>query len=138
MLRLVRPQILPKVSRSALSHLRTTNRCAHDVAEYFYYTRAVVGSVPDSFVRESLRFKEPNEPIRLETAREQHRNYVDQLRSKQLQVKQMEPDSRFPDLVFVEDPAVVLDGVALLTQMSPRSRSGEIGPIKGTRKTLLN
>ena len=38
-------------------------------------------------------------------------------------------DDRFPDQVYVEEPAVILDGVALLTKMLPESLTGEIGPI---------
>ena len=106
------------------------------MAEYFHYTRAIVGSIPSSFAKDSLRFQEPTEAIDLDKAREQHRNYVEQLRNKQLEVKQIEADDKYPDLVFVEDPTVVLEGVALLTRMSPRSRSGEIGPIRGVLEEM--
>ena len=34
-------------------------------------------------------------------------------------------DEKYPDSVFVEDPVFVLDGTALLTQMSCPSRAGE-------------
>ena len=35
-------------------------------------------------------------------------------------------------MVFAEDPAFVLNGRALITQMKPRTRAGEIGPMKET------
>ena len=39
---------------------------------------------------------------------------------------QIPAEERFPDLVYVEDPAVVLDGTALITQMAPPTRAPEI------------
>lgn len=138
MLRLSRLMVLRESAKSFLPLLRS-KRGVHDVAEYFQYTRAIVGSVPSSFVRHSLRFQEPREPIDLGEARSQHKNYVEKIQSSpnvQLQVKQIPPEDRLPDLVFVEDPVVVLDGIALLTQMSPPSRSGEVVAIRGVLEEL--
>ena len=39
---------------------------------------------------------------------------------------QIPAEEQFPDLVYVEDPAVVLDGTALITQMAPPTRAPEI------------
>ena len=138
MLHLSRLSVLREPTRSLL-HLRRSSKRLHDVAEYFHYTQAIVGSVPSSFVRHSLRFQEPREPIDLEKARSQHKFYVEKLKntsSVQLAVTQIPSDERLPDLVFVEDPAVVLDGIALLTQMYPTSRSGEIVPIRGVLEEM--
>ena len=44
----------------------------------------------------------------------------------------MPVDEQFPDLVFVEDPVFILDGVALLTQMVQPSRAGEVVPMRQT------
>ena len=130
MLRIFR-SLYSKPSRFA----EISRRQLHDVAEYFNYTRAIVGSVPNSFATESLRCTEPSSPVDLSNARKQLENYVSALKSTSgvgLKIHRIEPDDRFPDLVFVEDPAVVLDGVALLTKMQPPSRSGEIGPMQKT------
>lgn len=130
-----RLSVLRATVRSCLPR-RVHSKGVHDVAEYFQYSRAIVGSVPSSFVRHSLRFQEPRDPIDLDKAREQHKNYVDKLRDAQFAIKQIPAEDRLPDLVFVEDPAVVHDGVALLTQMSPPSRSGEIEPIRGVLEDM--
>ena len=99
-----------------------------DLAGYFYYTRAIVASsstLDANFVKASLRFQEPLDPIDLELARKQHETYVNHLRALIGNVTSVEADASFPDQVFVEDPVVVLDGIAVLTNMKPRSRAGE-------------
>ena len=48
------------------------------------------------------------------------------LLSTYFQVVQIPPAEQFPDLVYVEDPAVVLGRTALITQMAPPTRAGEI------------
>ena len=56
---------------------------------------------------------------------EQHRNYVRCLRDAGLQVYELPADPRLPDSVFVEDPAVVVDEVAVIARMGAESRRGE-------------
>lgn len=101
------------------------------VHQFFQYTRAVIGSVNDRFATGAIRFEEPQTPIDVEKARAHHSNYVKHLR-KTLPGKifQIPADSRFPDQVFTEDPAVVYDGTALLTRMRAPSRSGEKDAMK--------
>ena len=41
----------------------------------------------------------------------------------------MEPDEQLPDCCFVEDPAVVLDGTALIPNMSQPGRNNEVRSI---------
>ncbi len=101
-----------------------------DPAAYFQYSRAIVGSVPNSFVHDSLRHNEPKDLISLERARQQLSGYIDNLKGLIPTVVQVPVDERYPDLVFVEDPAVVLENTALLTQMRPRSRAGEAKPMR--------
>ena len=85
------------------------------VHEYFQYTGAICGTVNDSYPQYSGRFKEPDVPINLKKAEEEHRLYVEQLK-KLLpgKVLQNPPDNRFPDQIFIQDPALVYHGIALL------------------------
>jgi len=97
-----------------------------DPLEHFYYSRVVVASgVPSSFVSDSLREKEPDEPIDLAKARLQHSNYVWQLKQLVDNVVYVPMDERYPDVVYVEDPVVVFDGTALITKIGHPTRIGE-------------
>jgi dimethylargininase len=58
-------------------------------------------------------------------ALEQHRAYVEALRSCGLEVKVLEADSRFPDSVFVEDVALCTPECAIVTNPGASSRNGE-------------
>ena len=56
----------------------------------------------------------------------QHRAYCDALRNAGLEVLVLPADPRHPDGCFVEDTAVVLDGVAVITRPGDPSRRGEV------------
>lgn len=114
------------IKRFLLASLRRQqSREAHDVAEYFHFRRAIVGTLPQSFVTQSLRFNEPEKPIDFECAKQQHAKYVSELKKLIPDVVQVAPDERFPDSIFVEDPVVTVEDTVLLAQTKPRSRSGE-------------
>ena len=49
-------------------------------------------------------------PINLEEAKQQHRNYVQTLKSCGLTVIELPPEEQFPDSVYVEDSVVIIDG----------------------------
>ncbi len=65
------------------------------------------------------------QPIDLEQAAAQHRQYADLLRSLGLEVVSLPADPAYPDSCFVEDAAVVLDEVAVITRPGAESRRGE-------------
>jgi dimethylargininase len=65
------------------------------------------------------------EPIDVQKAAEQHREYERCLAALGARVISLPADARFPDGVFVEDPAVVLDEAAVMTRMGAESRRGE-------------
>lgn len=57
---------------------------------------------------------------------EQHRNYEDRLAQLGVQrVIQLSPDQGLPDSVFVEDTAIVLDELAVITRPGAASRQAE-------------
>lgn len=65
------------------------------------------------------------QPIDSARALAQHRAYQSALRGAGLRVLELPADPALPDGVFVEDAAVVLDEVAVLTSPTPVSRRGE-------------
>ena len=69
------------------------------------------------------------QPIDFETALRQHDRYVAALRSIGVEVHVLPPDPHFPDAVFVEDTAVVVDECAVLTRPGIESRRGEVESI---------
>jgi dimethylargininase len=68
-------------------------------------------------------------PIDLERAREQHRAYQRALRELGAEVVSLAPDDEHPDACFVEDTAVILGDVAVITRPGALSRRAEVEPI---------
>lgn len=64
-------------------------------------------------------------PIDLGLAREQHGRYEDALRRAGCRVVSMPALHEFPDAVFVEDVAVILDEIAIITRPGAQSRRPE-------------
>ena len=64
-------------------------------------------------------------PIDLDRARLQHQNYVGALKSLGCQVIELPADPDLPDSVFVEDTAIILPEVAVITRPGADSRKPE-------------
>lgn len=64
-------------------------------------------------------------PIDYERAVAQHRAYRDLLASIGCKVIEVPADPAYPDCVFVEDTAIVLDDLAVITRPGAESRRGE-------------
>jgi dimethylargininase len=90
---------------------------------------ALMRGVPPTLDRCELTFREW-EPFDLDRAVAQHTAYGDLLRSLGLEVVDLPADPALPDCCFVEDVAVVLDEVALLTMPGAPSRRGEIAAVE--------
>jgi dimethylargininase len=65
------------------------------------------------------------EPIDVARAEAQHRNYEAALERLGVRVVSLPTERDLPDCVFVEDPALVLDEIAIITRMGAESRRGE-------------
>lgn len=76
----------------------------------------------------------PEEPIDQRRAEAQHRAYCTLLRECGVRVVQVEGNEAFPDGVFVEDTAVVLDEVAVVTPMGTTSRRPETTAVEHALK----
>lgn len=68
-------------------------------------------------------------PIDYETAKAQHEQYRHLLRSLGHDVISLPADPQYPDCVFVEDTAIVLDEMAVITRPGAPSRRGETAVI---------
>ena len=69
------------------------------------------------------------EPIQFETALQQHSNYAAALTGLGLHLLHLPAMEDFPDSVFVEDTAIILDEFAILARMGTESRRLEIDGI---------
>lgn len=86
--------------------------------------RAITRAVSPSINRCELSFH-ARQPIDVEIARAQHRAYEDTLRRIGVDVVELPEEPDLPDAVFVEDPAIVLDEVAVINRMGAESRRAE-------------
>ncbi len=65
-------------------------------------------------------------PIDYERARRQHEEYRALLASLGCEVISLPGDAAYPDCVFIEDTAIVLDDLAVITRPGAESRRGEV------------
>jgi len=69
-------------------------------------------------------------PINIELARLQHENYCAFLEACGVEVVRLSDNLHCPDACFVEDTAIVLDELAIITSMGAPSRREETGAIE--------
>ncbi len=69
-------------------------------------------------------------------AKSQHRSYIAEIEALGIPVKVLPELADFPDSCFVEDPAIVTDRVAILTNPSDKSRNGEPAYIEETIREI--
>lgn len=67
----------------------------------------------------------PRKMIDPDLAYRQHEAYCRTLRQMGVAVEILQPEEEFPDSVFIEDNAIILDELAVVTSMGPASRQGE-------------
>ena len=75
-------------------------------------------------------------PVDAGLALEQWRGYVDALRGHGWRIAEVPPADDLPDATFVEDAAVVLGGVAVLTQPGAPQRRPEVESVAATLRQL--
>ena len=85
---------------------------------------AITRAVSPAIGQCELTFLE-REPIDLTRAISQHRGYEQCLRELGARVISLPAEPDLPDSMFVEDPAVVVDEIAVMTRMGVKSRRGE-------------
>jgi dimethylargininase len=84
-------------------------------------TRAVSSSLTDCVLTHV-----PRTPIDLERARRQHHEYEQALVRLGYRIRQLSEAAALPDAVFVEDVAVVLDEIAVMTWPGATTRRPEV------------
>jgi dimethylargininase len=89
------------------------------------FTRAVPSSITRCELTHLTR-----EPIDFALARAQHEQYESALRAAGADVTRLPERDDLPDAVFVEDTAVVLDEVAVLTRPGAESRRSEVDSVR--------
>lgn len=85
---------------------------------------AITRGVPRTIQHGQITFVEWS-PVDYVMAAVQHRDYCALLASLGCEVVQIPADDRYPDCVFIEDTAVVLDDMAVITRPGVDARRGE-------------
>jgi len=86
---------------------------------------ALTHQVSERITQCEVNFRE-REPIDVTLARKQHEGYCQWLAQAGCEVVTLDINADFPDSVFVEDNAVVVDEIAVVTPMGVASRRGEV------------
>jgi dimethylargininase len=97
---------------------------------------AITRKVPRSISRCELTHR-PRTEIDYERACHQHSQYERVLEELGCRVVSLDPLDEMPDSVFVEDTAVILDELALITRPGAASRRGEVDSIRETLRPRL-
>ena len=98
-------------------------------------TVAIVRDVSDALAECELSFVE-RQRIDLGRAREQHAAYVAALGAAGCEIRHAPPLPAMADAVFVEDTAIVVDELAVLTRPGAESRRGEVASTAETLRPL--
>lgn len=96
-----------------------------DKAHWIAFTREVSPNIAQCELTHLART-----PIDFETARAQHHAYERLLASLGCDVRRVAPAPDHPDAVFIEDVAVVLDEVAVITRPGAESRRAETAVVE--------
>src|SRR6516225_1332824 len=85
---------------------------------------AITRAVSPALTRCELSFIE-RIPIDMEKAREQHHAYEKTLAALGARIISLPPEPELPDSMFVEDPAIVLDELAVVFPLGTETRRRE-------------
>lgn len=99
------------------------------------YQYALVRDLSDSF-EDGLKLNPPPLPIDLNLAKEQHENYIHLLQTLVPNVIRMEADPKHPDCNFIEDTAIVVNDIAVISHMGALERRGEEVPVAHSLEKL--
>jgi dimethylargininase len=85
---------------------------------------AITRGVSETLAHGELTFRD-RAPIDIALARQQHAAYEAALIALGVRIDQLPAENAYPDAVFVEDVAIVLDEIAIVTAPGAASRRGE-------------
>ena len=89
----------------------------------FKFSNIIVRELANSFIKAEGTAGKNVDVIK---ARKQHAKYVEAFERAGVKVKKLPKAEPFPDSVFVEDVAIIIDNVALITKPGAESRSKEV------------
>ena len=98
---------------------------------------AITRKVSSSLVNCELSFIE-RKPIELEKARVQHHAYETLLEKLGAKVISLPEERELPDSMFVEDPAIVLDEVAIICPLGTETRRREAPSLAAALNRFVN
>ena len=102
----------------------------------FEFTHAL-SRLPALSVTDGLRASDQGDPDPMTFAAE-HGAYVSALREAGCVVNLLPADEAFPDSVFIEDPALVLNGTAIVLRPGAESRLGEAAALRPSLLDFMN
>lgn len=100
-----------------------------------YFSRAIVRTPGRSLIS-GLSMVQGEKPV-YKNALNQHQAYIEALQYCGLEVVCLDPLEEYPDSVFVEDAAVIVDDHAIISAPSAPSRVGEAAAIKPVLEDML-
>ena len=93
--------------------------------------------LPSNTVDRGLRMEELGK-VDIARARKQHRTYCQALKSLGYTLIALPPDDRYPDSVFVEDPAVIIGKTLIRTRLRCKERQGEEALLEKTLAPMFS
>jgi dimethylargininase len=102
----------------------------------FEFTHALCRQ-PSASVTDGLRAADNGDPDPLAFTAE-HAAYVSALRAEGCDVTVLDTDEAYPDSVFIEDPALVLNGVAIVLRPGAPTRLGEAEVLRPALEAHMN
>lgn len=99
------------------------------------YHYAITRDIADSF-EDGLKLNPPLEPIDLALAKQQHEDYIHSLQRLVGQVIRLRADPKHPDCNFIEDTAIIVNNIAIISNMGAEERRGEEIPLINVLKQL--
>lgn len=102
----------------------------------YRYTRGIVREVSDELVG-ALSEGGRSAEISVEAARREHKQYIEVLKGLGIKITILPADPAFADGVFVEDTAVVLPGLAVITRPGAVTRTGEVDTVMAALSPMI-
>ena len=102
----------------------------------YRYTRGIVREVSTEIVG-ALAENNTAAEISLERARHEHERYIQVLGDLGIETVVLPADPNLPDGVFVEDTAVILPGLAVITNPGASTRQGEVDSVEAALSTFI-
>lgn len=100
-----------------------------------FYNFALVRNLANSF-QDSLKLNQPLLPIDLDLAKQQHEKYIQLLEILVPHVIRLEADQNHPDCNFIEDTAIIVNDITVISNMGAVARRGEEIPVADALKKL--